>query len=1419
MKTRSYDYHHTLKLFGSIICFLMWLSVSVSSAQTPLYTFYGQSDYENAGTSIIRAGDANNDGYDDFLVGAPFASSNGYTYNGKVYLVSGVDGTLIHTFSGEQDNDTFGFALACADDFNFDGKEDYIIGAPGMTGGNGRIYLYSGADRQLLNVILAPPDTTEFGLSLASIGDIDNDNRTDFIAGAPQSTPQGMNGAGAAYIFSGDSGAIISSWTGTNQNQWTGWWVAAEDLTGDGVPEALVGAPGVNTGGYTENGEIMVYESQTNVWQSFAQGTADYQHVGNRFIGIGDFDGDTINDISQVASPGEVQILSGVNGQVIGTLPITFGPYEIPETIDLAVAGDVNNDGKTDLLLGRPDAEVLPLPGTRGRVDLISGLNGLILDSFDGPAENSRFGICVNTSVDVDDDGINDILVGADLLDGPFGIYSGAVFAFKGTAGQSIIDSDNDGMPDDWEINYGLDPFYPDDAQWDMEGDGLNNLQEYQNGTNPHDMDSDMDLMPDGWEVTYNLNPVNPDDAWMDHDSDDLMNIDEFMFGTDPRDSDTDDDTMPDGWEIQYGLDPNDPDDAALDNDGDGLSNAQEYQYNTNPLQADTDGDGLNDGYEISNGLNPNDTDSDDDSMEDGWEVQYGLNPLDDSDAAGDLDSDGLNNLAEFQAGSDPTAADSDGDGLNDNDEVNTYHTDPAKPDTDDDGLTDYDEINTYLTDPLNADTDNDGLTDGEEVLTHQSNPNQIDTDQDGMPDGWEVAHALNPVDAGDAGQDPDNDGGTNLEEYISHTDPNDPIYYPGGPCSLQWEFTATDDISTPSIGPDGTIYFASSVGPLYAVNPDRSIKWTHEIGSGTSTRPLIDNSGNIYVLASSSGRRLYCFNPDGTIKWDSAIYSGGWPGDSMALAGDGTIYVPSGRMLVAVNPDGTIKWEAITETDSTKISSPAVASDGTIYVKSWNDNIYAFNPDGSQKWMFNMSADDSRPYTSPIIDADGTVYIGSNLGRFYAFNPDGTVKWSYGLDWRANGPAAVGSDGTIYAQAFDLYAFDPDGTLKWQTDLSAAPYTAPGIDTDGTIYISHSDSFKPVITAINPDGTIKWEYDTGYYGTYLTSPILSMNGSIYIGTRGSTSLFPNGKLLAINTGSGGPASSPWPMDGHDGRSTGNTETKNRNSFDELSVDFKSAGIWAYDAGNWQRIYQGLDPEKLCAFASQLAIDFGTATGLYAYDQGVLSRIYKGVPIEKLTGFSSGLAVDFGTAYGIYNYDYNLDSWERFYKYSNPRDEVIEVGSRLVVDFKTLGVYAYEGGTWNRFYKGIDVEKVVPFGDKLAVDFGTAYGLYLYDFTADTWERIYKGAAIVKMTEFDGKLAVDFGTAHGLYTYDPAFDIWTRIYKGVAIEKMTGFSNKLAVDFGTAYGIYEFDFTSGSWNRIYKYTSERDEIVSANVLN
>lgn len=227
-----------------------------------------------------------------------------------------------------------------------------------------------------------------------------------------------------------------------------------------------------------------------------------------------------------------------------------------------------------------------------------------------------------------------------------------------------------------------------------------------------------------------------PNDGWyiddvlvagmIDSDGDGLSDDDEEVLGTDPNNPDSDGDGMPDGWELSNDLDPltaNSDGDA----DNDGLTDLQEHQNGTDPNNPDSDGDGLSDGDEVT------------------------------------------------IYGSDPNKPDSDGDGLSDGDEVNIHGSNPGNPDSDGDGLSDGDEVTVYGSDPSNPDSDGDNLSDGDEVNTYGTDPNDPDSDGDGMPDGWEINNVLNPLDDSDADEDPDNDGLTNLEEYLRRTDPHNP--------------------------------------------------------------------------------------------------------------------------------------------------------------------------------------------------------------------------------------------------------------------------------------------------------------------------------------------------------------------------------------------------------------------------------------------------------------------------------------------------------------------------------------------------------------------------------------------------------------------------------------------------------------------
>jgi hypothetical protein len=137
-------------------------------------------------------------------------------------------------------------------------------------------------------------------------------------------------------------------------------------------------------------------------------------------------------------------------------------------------------------------------------------------------------------------------------------------------------------------------------------------------------VDTDGDLMDDNWEVLNGMT-VGVNDAALDADSDGLSNLLEFYNGTNPQDSDSDDDGLNDGPEVlTYNSHP-----LLTDSDADGLTDFFEVNTSlTNPILVDTDTDGLTDFFEVNTSLtNPNNYDSDGDGFPDNVELAKGTNP------------------------------------------------------------------------------------------------------------------------------------------------------------------------------------------------------------------------------------------------------------------------------------------------------------------------------------------------------------------------------------------------------------------------------------------------------------------------------------------------------------------------------------------------------------------------------------------------------------------------------------------------------------------------------------------------------------------------------------------------------------------------------------------------------------------------
>ena len=110
----------------------------------------------------------------------------------------------------------------------------------------------------------------------------------------------------------------------------------------------------------------------------------------------------------------------------------------------------------------------------------------------------------------------------------------------------------------------------------------------------------------------YKRQPNNGPEG--DPDKDGLTNIDEFENGTDPQDADTDDDDLNDNVETNTGVyvSPSDTgtNPKLADTDVDGLLDGAEVETGTNPLLEDTDGDKFSDFIEVEAGTDPVDENS-----------------------------------------------------------------------------------------------------------------------------------------------------------------------------------------------------------------------------------------------------------------------------------------------------------------------------------------------------------------------------------------------------------------------------------------------------------------------------------------------------------------------------------------------------------------------------------------------------------------------------------------------------------------------------------------------------------------------------------------------------------------------------------------------------------------------------------------
>ncbi|XP_050462452.1 integrin alpha-PS2 isoform X1 [Cataglyphis hispanica] len=213
----------------------------------------------------VATGDFVGNGDSGTAVGVP----RGSDLLGKVILFTS-NMTNPRNLTGEQMGAYFGYAVASGD-IDGDGLDDLIVGAPmytvpdnpEMTIETGRIYVIyqgDGAEKfRRFDIRDGESNRGRFGLSLASLGDIDRDGYGDFVVGAPYAGP---NGRGAVYIYHGSRTGVLEKYSQVihaedldNPVQTFGFSVAgALDLDGNIYPDLVVGA--------YESGAAMFFRSR-----------------------------------------------------------------------------------------------------------------------------------------------------------------------------------------------------------------------------------------------------------------------------------------------------------------------------------------------------------------------------------------------------------------------------------------------------------------------------------------------------------------------------------------------------------------------------------------------------------------------------------------------------------------------------------------------------------------------------------------------------------------------------------------------------------------------------------------------------------------------------------------------------------------------------------------------------------------------------------------------------------------------------------------------------------------------------------------------------------------------------------------------------------------------------------------------------